>query len=87
MYNLTRKGFFMKNILFGSLLVMSFIALTGCTGADASSTEGTKSAKCGEGKCGGDKKAEKCGEGKCGGDKKEATEKKCGEGKCGGDKK
>ena len=44
--------------------------------------------KCGEGKCGGDKKeAEgKCGEGKCGGDKKEA-EGKCGEGKCGGDKK
>jgi len=27
----------------------------------------------------------KCGEGKCGGDKKEA-EGKCGEGKCGGDK-
>ena len=41
--------------------------------------------KCGEGKCGGDKKkAEgKCGEGKCGGDKKKA-EGKCGEGKCGG---
>ena len=40
--------------------------------------------KCGEGKCGGDKKAadKKCGEGKCGGDKK-AAEKKCGEGKCG----
>jgi uncharacterized low-complexity protein len=55
--------------------------------------------KCGEGKCGGDKKAEegKCGEGKCGGDKKaeegkcggdkKAKEGKCGEGKCGGDKK
>ena len=43
--------------------------------------------KCGEGKCGGDKKAKegKCGEGKCGGDK--AKEGKCGEGKCGGDKK
>jgi uncharacterized low-complexity protein len=40
--------------------------------------------KCGEGKCGGDKKAKegKCGEGKCGGDKK-AKEGKCGEGKCG----
>jgi len=39
--------------------------------------------KCGEGKCGGDKKSEgKCGEGKCGGDKK--SEGKCGEGKCGG---
>ena len=46
--------------------------------------------KCGEGKCGGDKKAEKegkCGEGKCGGDKKAEKEGKCGEGKCGGDKK
>jgi uncharacterized low-complexity protein len=47
-----------------------------------------KEGKCGEGKCGTDKKdAEgKCGEGKCGGDKKDA-EGKCGEGKCGGDKK
>jgi len=36
--------------------------------------------KCGEGKCGGDKKTE----GKCGGDKKK--EGKCGEGKCGGSK-
>ncbi len=46
--------------------------------------------KCGEGKCGGDKKAAgegKWGEGKCGGDKKAAGEGKCGEGKCGGDKK
>jgi len=51
--------------------------------------------KCGEGKCGGDKKAAeegKCGEGKCGGDKKAAEEgatateegtKTTGEGKCG----
>ncbi|MBL4772535.1 MAG: hypothetical protein JKX98_02700 [Alcanivoracaceae bacterium] len=48
--------------------------------------------KCGEGKCGDDKKDgdKKCGEGKCGDDKKGAdkkdgkkTEKKCGEGKCG----
>ena len=44
--------------------------------------------KCGEGKCGGDKKAEgKCGdkktEGKCGDKKPEA---KCGEGKCGNKK-
>ncbi len=38
---------------------------------------------CGEGKCGGDKKAT---EGKCGGDKT-TKEGKCGEGKCGGDKK
>lgn len=50
--------------------------------------------KCGEAKCGADKKAKeaKCGgdkkaeEGKCGGDKK-AEEGKCGEAKCGGDKK
>lgn len=41
--------------------------------------------KCGEGKCGGNKKKEgKCGEGKCGADKKK--EGKCGEGKCGGNK-
>jgi uncharacterized low-complexity protein len=39
--------------------------------------------KCGEGKCGGEKKA---AEGKCGGEKK-AAEGKCGEGKCGGEKK
>ena len=39
--------------------------------------------KCGEGKCGGDKKAK---EAKCGGDKKAAKEGKCGEGKCGGKK-
>lgn len=36
--------------------------------------------KCGEGKCGGEKKSE----GKCGGEKK--SEGKCGEGKCGGSK-
>lgn len=50
----------------------------------ASQAEG----KCGEAKCGADKKAEgSCGEkgaeGKCGEDKK--GEGKCGEGKCGGD--
>ena len=48
--------------------------------------------KCGEGKCGAEKKAKeaKCGEGKCGAKKKakkHGTEAKCGEGKCGGDKK
>ena len=48
----------------------------------------SKEGKCGEGKCGGEKKAEegKCGEGKCGGEKK-AKEGNCGEGKCGGEKK
>ena len=53
-----------------------------------------KDGNCGEGKCGGDKKATKakdgkCGEGKCGADKKatKAKDGKCGEGKCGGDKK
>ena len=40
-----------------------------------------KEGKCGEGKCGGEKKAE----GACGGEKK--AEGKCGEGKCGGEKK
>lgn len=45
-----------------------------------------KEGKCGEGKCGGEKKADgKCGEGKCGGEKK--SDGKCGEGKCGGEKK
>jgi len=58
-----------------------------------------KEGKCGEGKCGGDKKMKKKmdGEGKCGGDKKmkkkmdgkcggtkSKKEGKCGEGKCGG---
>lgn len=38
--------------------------------------------KCGEGKCGADKKAH---EGRCGGDKK-AADGKCGEGKCGANK-
>jgi uncharacterized low-complexity protein len=57
--------------------------------------------KCGEGKCGGEKKSTaegKCGEGKCGGEKKSTAEGesngekksdaegKCGEGKCGGSK-
>ncbi|MBS1201323.1 MAG: hypothetical protein H6R27_2001 [Proteobacteria bacterium] len=44
-----------------------------------------------EGSCGGDKGKEgKCGEGKCGADKKEGekgAEGKCGEGKCGADHK
>lgn len=55
---------------------------------DATKTEGEH--KCGEAKCGADKKAEgeqKCGEGKCGADKKAEGEHKCGEGKCGADKK
>lgn len=50
--------------------------------------------KCGEGKCGAEKKEMKdgkCGEGKCGAEKKADAEKmkdgKCGEGKCGADKK
>jgi uncharacterized low-complexity protein len=44
--------------------------------------------KCGEGKCGAEKKAAdgKCGEGKCGAEKK-AADGKCGEGKCGAEKK
>lgn len=47
--------------------------------------QGHAEGKCGEGKCGGEKKAADA-EGKCGGEKKEG-EGKCGEGKCGGDKK
>lgn len=53
--------------------------------------------KCGEAKCGADrkggmekKKDGKCGEAKCGADKKGADKKKdgkCGEAKCGADKK
>lgn len=43
-------------------------------------------AKCGAGKCGGDKGEAKCGAGKCGGDAK-AKDAKCGAGKCGGDAK
>lgn len=56
--------------------------------ADADSK--TKDGKCGEGKCGADKKKDgKCGEGKCGADKKSKDKKadgKCGEGKCGAKK-
>jgi uncharacterized low-complexity protein len=54
----------------------------------ANEMKATHEGKCGEGKCGGEKKAGegKCGEGKCGGEKK-AGEGKCGEGKCGGEKK
>jgi uncharacterized low-complexity protein len=44
-----------------------------------------KDGKCGEGKCGGDKKDKKAKDGKCGGDKK-GKDGKCGEGKCGGKK-
>ena len=55
-----------------------------------------KDGKCGEAKCGADKKAAekkkdgKCGEAKCGADKKAGEKKmdgKCGEAKCGADKK
>jgi uncharacterized low-complexity protein len=46
--------------------------------------------KCGEGKCGAEKKAHdgKCGEGKCGAEKgaEKAKDGKCGEGKCGAEK-
>ncbi|WP_307126021.1 HvfA family oxazolone/thioamide-modified RiPP metallophore [Cellvibrio sp. OA-2007] len=59
---------------------------------DAAKSEGEH--KCGEAKCGAEKKAEgehKCGEAKCGADKKEEkkadAEHKCGEAKCGADKK
>lgn len=62
----------------------------GYTLADNHATKSDGEHKCGEAKCGADKKAEgegKCGEGKCGADKKAEGEGKCGEGKCGADKK
>jgi uncharacterized low-complexity protein len=50
-----------------------------------------KDGACGGAKADDKKKDGKCGEGKCGGDKKAADDKKkdgkCGEGKCGGAKK
>lgn len=59
----------------------------GYTLADASSAKSEGEHKCGEAKCGADKKAEgehKCGEGKCAAEhKKSDNEGKCGEGKCG----
>ena len=60
----------MKKILFGSLVAISLIAFAGCNGTETGTPEASKSAKCGDGKCGGDKKASKCGDGKGGGDKK-----------------
>ena len=59
----------MKNILLGSLVVISLMIFTGCNN---SSAKGETTAKCGA-----DKKAQKvkkcaegkCGEGKCGGEK------------------
>lgn len=81
----------MKKILFGSLVALSLLAFAGCNGT--ASPEGAKSAKCGEGKCGTDKKTMKCGTdkktaAKCGAEK---TVTKCGgekntTAKCGGDK-
>ena len=63
----------MKKLLIGSLLAFSLIAMVGCSSGTSDapkSTTSEKSAKCGEGKCGGDKKeAKKCGDGKCGGSK------------------
>jgi len=48
--------------------------------------KGKKNGKCGDGKCGGDKKSKsKCASGKCGSEKN-TTSSKCGTGKCGGEK-
>ena len=75
----------MKNILFGSILALALLSLTGCyesaTSTDA--TVKTTKSKCGAGKCG-DSKTTKCGDAK----KAETTKKcgadgKCGTGKCG----
>ncbi|HDY85424.1 hypothetical protein LCGC14_0600300 [marine sediment metagenome] len=60
----------------------------------AESTNKDAEGKCGEAKCGADKKAEKMKEAKCGADKKAAHEAKCGadkkaahEAKCGSEMK
>lgn len=74
------------------LFVIAFSPMTnaaenpfGMSNIDAQQTHvAGKDGKCGEGKCGGEKKA-KCGEGKCGDSKKSSA--KCGEGKCGDSKK
>ena len=61
----------MKTVLFSSLLAFSLLTMVGCSGSDSTAPKAEKSMKCGDGKCGGDKKVEakKCGDGKCGGDK------------------
>ena len=65
------------------LFVMAFSPLTsaaenpfGMNSIDADQITVAEKGKCGEGKCGGEKKAGKCGDSKKKG--------KCGEGKCGG---
>ena len=79
-------------VVIGSLASVSLQANANPFGAQSLESgymQDAKEGKCGEGKCGGDKKAKKegkCGEGKCGGDKKAKKEGKCGEGKCGGHK-
>jgi len=72
----------MKKLLIGSIMALSLVALTGCNDTATAGSSESKSMKCGEGKCGGDKKAEKTM--KCGGDKN-STETNAS--KCGGDKK
>ena len=78
----------MKKLILGSLIALSMVAFTVGATANEAGTEAPTS-KCGEGKCGGDKKADattKCGEGKCADDKKNEATAKCGTGKCGGGK-
>ncbi len=79
----------MKKLLMASLMALALIAVTGCNDATASNSD-EKTMKCGEGKCGGDKKAEKTtkcgGDKKCSGEKKDEKTAKCGEGKCGSSK-
>jgi uncharacterized low-complexity protein len=69
--NATENPFAMSELSSGYM-----VAENQTEGGDKAKAEG----KCGEGKCGGEKKME--GEGKCGGEKKME-----GEGKCGGEKK
>jgi uncharacterized low-complexity protein len=62
-------------------------AKDGKCGEGKCGAEKKKDGKCGEGKCGADKKKDgKCGEGKCGAEKDKKKDGKCGEGKCGGKK-
>jgi len=57
----------MKKIIFGTMTLLALVAFSSNAYADAS-TDHNSSAKCGQGKCSGDKSM-KCGSGKCGGGK------------------
>ena len=59
----------MKKIIFGAMTLLALVAFSTNSYAEATATgDNNSSAKCGEGKCSGDKSM-KCGAGKCGGGK------------------